>query len=258
MDFQKIILEKKEWVAKITLNEPEKRNPVGLDMRMELSRAFQIIAEEDTMKTVIITGAGKAFSSGGDIGSMGGVKPISGRKRLKTGQSYIKAMIDLEKPIIGAVNGVAAGAGVSTALGCDITIASENAKFILAFVRIGLVPDMGIFYLLPLRVGMARAKELMFTGDVIDAQEAMRIGMINKVVAHDKLEEEAFALADRLAKGPTQSHAMIKSAMNRWPNDLHTFLELESNMQAVAFTSEDFEEGRNAFLEKREPIFKGL
>jgi 2-(1,2-epoxy-1,2-dihydrophenyl)acetyl-CoA isomerase len=206
---------------------------------------------------VIMTGSGKAFSAGGDIRTMEGLTSVATRVRLKRGQRPIKAMIELEKPIIGAINGVAAGAGVSLALACDILIASEEAKFAMSFVKIGLIPDMGSYYLVPLRVGVARAKELMFTGDMIDAREAERIGLVNKVVSPEKLEEEVSSLASRLANGPSQAYAMIKAALNRWPASLESFFEMESSMQAVAFSSEDFDEGRRAFLEKRKPLFRG-
>jgi len=129
--------------------------------------------------------------------------------------------------------------------------------FVLPFTKLGLVPDWGQFYFLPLRVGIARAKELMFTGDMINAAEAERMGLVNRIVLGRKVVEEAMAFAERLAKGPSQSYAMIKAALNRWPASLESFLELESSMQAVAFSSNDFDEGRKAFLEKRKPEFSG-
>jgi 2-(1,2-epoxy-1,2-dihydrophenyl)acetyl-CoA isomerase len=138
-----------------------------------------------------------------------------------------------------------------------LVVASEDARFVLSFSKIGLVPDLGLFYTLPVRVGIAKAKELMFLGDVIDAREAERLGLVNRVVAADKLEEEVKALALRLANGPGQSYAMIKSALNHWPTDLDSLLEMEATMQAVAFSSRDFEEGRKSFLEKRKPVFSG-
>ena len=166
-------------------------------------------------------------------------------------------MLGLEKPIIGAINGVAAGAGVSIALACDLVVASEEARFAVSFSKIGLVPDLGLFYTLPLRIGVPKAKELMFLGDIIDAHEAERLGLVNRVVAADKLEEEVKTLALRLVNGPGQSYAMIKSALNHWPADLDSLLEMEAAMQAVAFSSQDFEEGRKAFLGKRKPVFRG-
>jgi len=257
MNFKTILFEQENHIAKITLNIPETRNALNLDMRVELLEVFRQISDDDSVKVVVMTGAGKAFSSGGDIRTMEGLTAIATRVRLKKGQRMIKAMLELEKPIIGAINGVAAGAGVSIALACDILIASEEARFALSFVSIGAIPDLGSYYFWPLRVGIARAKELMFTGDMIDAREAERIGLVNRVVPPEKLEEEVSSLATRLVVGPSQSYAMIKAALNRWPASLESFFEIESTMQAVAFSSEDFDEGRRAFLEKRKPVFHG-
>jgi 2-(1,2-epoxy-1,2-dihydrophenyl)acetyl-CoA isomerase len=185
------------------------------------------------------------------------VTPVAGRLRLKAGQRIIRAMVELEKPVIGAIHGVAAGAGVALALACDLLVAAENARISLGFVKIGLIPDWGTFFFLPMRVGMTRAKELLMTGDPIGAREAERIGLVNRVVPPGKLTEETLTWARRFARGPGQSYAMIKAALNRCPATLEALLEMESTMQAVAFNSQDFEEGRMAFLEKREPVFRG-
>lgn len=257
MNLKSILFEKVNHIAKITLNTPETRNALNFDMRVELLEIFNKIKEDNSAKVIIITGTGKTFCSGGDLRTMEGMTTVSTRLRIKRGGNLIKTMVKLEKPIIAAINGIAAGAGVHLALACDILISSDKAKFIESFVKIGLIPDMGGYYFLPLRVGVARAKELMFTGELIDAREAERIGLINRVVPHQKLEEEAFALATSLSKGPSQSYAMIKSALNLWPINLESILEIESAMQAVAFSSEDFNEGKKAFLEKRDPIFHG-
>ena len=257
MEHGKVIFEKENRIAKINLNIPETMNALSLDVRLELLDVFTGVRDDDSIRVVVLTGSGKAFCAGGDIRTMEGVTAVAGRLRLKEGQRLIKAMNELEKPIIAAINGVAAGAGLSIALASDILIASERAKFILSFVKVGLVPDWGEFYFLPLRVGIARAKELMFSGDDIDAKEAERIGLINKVVPHEKLEEEALSLATRLARGPSQAYAMIKSALNMWPASLGAFLELESAMQGIALSSQDADEGRSAFLEKRKPTFEG-
>ena len=257
MSFNTISIQKGDHIAKITLNLPETRNAVNLQMRAELVEVFREISDEDDIKAVVLTGAGKAFCSGGDLLSMEGLTAVSGRVRLKKGQRLIKTMFELEKPIVAAINGGAAGPGISIAMACDILIASEKAKFAFTFVKVGLVPDWGGFYLLPLRVGMTRAKELMLTGRSVDAFEAKRIGLVNRVVSHEKLEQEAFSWAKQFISGPSQSYAMIISALNKWPGSLDYFLEMESTMQAVAFSSRDFEEGRKAFLGKREPIFQG-
>lgn len=259
MDFKNIRYVQHNGIGTITLNRPEVKNTFDLETRGDILELIMKTRDDPEVRVLVLTGAGDAFSSGGNIQTMEGDEftAVGGRGRLKRAHRVIRAMLELEKPIIAAVNGVAAGAGVSAALACDITIASDRARFILSFVRIGLVPDLGNFYLLPLRVGVSRAKELMMTADVITAQEAERIGMVNRVVPHTQLKSEVYALAERLARGPAQSYAMIKSALNHWPSDLASLLEMESAMQAVAFASEDFREGRQAFLEKRKPVFQG-
>ena len=257
MNLKTILLEKKDGLARITLNRPRTRNALNLEMRVDLVEAFKDLQDDEAVRAVILTGAGTAFSSGGDIRTMEGLTPVPTRRRLKSAQQVIRAMVELEKPIIGAINGPAVGAGSSIALACDIVIASEAAKFAVSFVRIGAIPDLGAFYFWSLRVGASRAKELMWTGDFLDAREAERVGLVNRVVPPEKLEEEAAALARRLIQGPTQSYAMIKAALNHWPASLETFLEMESTMQAVAFASQDFDAGRKAFLEKKKPVFKG-
>jgi len=157
---------------------------------------------------------------------MEGIKAPAGRDRMKSVQEIVRLMTTLEKPIIAAVNGFATGAGLNIALACDIIIASENAKFRESFVMIGLIPDLGGFYSLPLRVGVPRAKELMFTGRLFDAREADAIGLVNKVVPHAELETEVMELARQLANGPSRVYAMIKSALNLWPMNFQAFLEL--------------------------------
>lgn len=259
MALKSILYKQDGPVARITLNQPGKKNPFDVNTRLEILEVLGRIRDDEAVKVLVLTGAGDAFSSGGDIRDMKGEEftPIGGRKRLKRAHRCIREMLALEKPIIAAVNGVAAGAGVSAALACDLVMASDKARFIMAFAKIGLVPDLGAFYLLPLRIGVGRAKQMMLTAEPVDAREAERIGLVNQVVPHDKLEEEAHALARRLAAGPSQSYAMIKSALNHWPAGLETLFEIESAMQAVAFSSDDFAEGRKAFMEKRKPVFKG-
>jgi 2-(1,2-epoxy-1,2-dihydrophenyl)acetyl-CoA isomerase len=257
MEYKTIILEKKDKIAKITLNIPDRLNALDLVMRAELKDAFIDIGRDPDVRVVLITGAGKAFCAGGDVGTMEGVTAPAARDRLKNVQKLILLMTELEKPIIAAVNGFATGAGLHIALAADILIASENAKFRESFAMIGLIPDLGGFYFLPLRVGVLKAKELMLTGRLFDAQEAESIGLVNKVVPHGELEKEVMDLAHALAQGPSRAYAMIKSALNLWPMSLQAFLELEANLQSVAFATRDFDEGRRAFLEKRKPIFTG-
>jgi 2-(1,2-epoxy-1,2-dihydrophenyl)acetyl-CoA isomerase len=259
MNFEHILFEKENDIARITLNVPKNKNPLTSKMRAELLESFSLVRDDISVKVVVMTGAGNAFCSGGDIRKMGGkhITPVPTRQDLINAKRLIQAMVELEKPIIAAVNGPAVGAGMNLALACDILIASENARLGQAFTNIGAIPDYGGHYFLPLRVGVSRAKELMFTGDIIDAQEADRLGLVNRVVPHEKLEEEVLRLANRLANGPGQAYALIKAALNRWPAALETVLEMEANMQAVAFSTQDFIEGRKAFLEKRKPVFFG-
>ena len=257
MRFETILLDKADGIARVTLNLPEKRNPLDLVMREELKDVFLGFQSDPEVRTVVITGAGKAFCAGGDISTMKNVTAPAGRDRLKNIQILVKAMVDLEKPIIAAVNGTAAGAGFHIALACDIIIASQNAKFAESFVKIGLIPDMGGFFLLPSRIGLHRAKELMLTGRMFDAKEAFEMGLLNKIVPPEDLEKEVMELARSFAQGPARAYAMIKSGLNRMPNSLSAMMEIEANMQAICFETVDFKEGMQAFLEKRTPKFTG-
>ncbi|MBW2180209.1 MAG: enoyl-CoA hydratase [Deltaproteobacteria bacterium] len=257
MGYKTIRVEKSDGIEKIILNIPEKLNALDLVMREELKEEFANIGTDEDVRVVVMTGAGKAFCSGGDIKTMGDVSTPKGRDRLKNVQKLIKLMVELEKPIISGVNGAATGAGFHMALASDIIIASEKAKFAESFVKIGLIPDMGGLYFLPLRVGVHKAKELMFTGRMILADEAASLGIVNKTVPHEQLDEEVMQLARSLAEGPGRSYAMIKSALNNFPASLQTMLEIEANLQAVSFSTKDFKEGYQAFVEKRKPVFTG-
>jgi 2-(1,2-epoxy-1,2-dihydrophenyl)acetyl-CoA isomerase len=232
-------------------------NALDLVMREELKAALIEAGGDPRVKVLILTGSGKAFCVGGDIGTMEGITAPAGRDRVKSVQKIVSLMVELEKPIIAGINGHAAGAGLHIALAADIVIAADTARFRESFIALGLVPDLGGFYFLPLRVGLARAKELMFTGRTVDANEAERIGLVNKVVPPSELERETDELARTLAEGPSRSYGMIKSALNLWPMHFQAFLEMEANLQSICFATRDFEEGRRAFLEKRRPSFTG-
>jgi 2-(1,2-epoxy-1,2-dihydrophenyl)acetyl-CoA isomerase len=257
VEYTTILTEKKDGILKITLNLPDKLNALDLVMREELKDAFLDARNDKSIKVVVVTGAGKAFCAGGDITTMQGIEPPAGRDRLKNVQQLVRLMVELEKPVIASVNGFATGAGLHIALACDMIIASEKAKFRESFVMIGLIPDMAGFYFLPQRIGLPRAKELMMTGRMLNAEEASSMGLVNRVVPHEELEKETMELAQQLAKGPGRAYAMIKSALNLWPASLQTLMEVEANLQAVAFATKDFDEGRQAFLDKREAKFTG-
>lgn len=258
MAYETLLVDKKDYVATVTFNRPKQFNALDLVMRAELKVALAELAVDKEVKVLILTGAGdKAFCAGGDITTMGSETAPSARDRLRSVGLLTKQMTDMEKPIIAAVNGVAVGAGMNIALAADMIIASETARFRETFANIGLIPDLGGFYTLSVRIGMPRAKELMMTARFIEAKEAVEIGLVNRVVPQDQLLTEANALAATLAKGPSRVYGMVKTALNLWPMNLQTYLEMEANMQAVAFATRDFDEGRRSFLEKRKPIFTG-
>lgn len=256
--YTRLLFEQEGTVLRVLLNMPAARNALDLEVRPELIEVFRKLNNDDSVKVVILAGVGDHFCGGSDVRSMQEIAgPMGARKRMKLGQRLIQNMVNLEKPIIAQVDGAAAGAGVSLALAADLIIASDRAKFFFSFVKVGLTPDWGQYYFLPLRIGMARAKELMFTGGPLGAEEAARMGMVNRVVPAEQLAQEAWAWAKSLAQGPSQAYALAKAALNCWPMGLNNFLELEASVQAVALNSQDFREGRDAFLEKRKPRFQG-
>ena len=258
-DFTTLLYELKESVLTITLNRPESYNALNEAMKKELNDAFREAEKDAGVRCVVLRGAGeKAFCSGQDL------KEHSGSKRsLKESleQSYnplIRKMRSIEKPVIGMINGVAAGAGLSIALACDMRIMADNAKLIEVFIRIGLVPDSGSHWFLPRLVGMAKAFEFAATGRDIDAAEAERVGLVNRAVPARDLEKTVMELAGRLAKAPTRSIGLIKRTLNRsLSSDLDALLDYEAVVQEIASNTEDHKEGVKAFLEKREAKFRG-
>ena len=254
--YEAINLTEDQGVWVVTLNRPEVRNALGLDMREELLDFFTIAKKNDEIKAIVLTGAGQAFSAGGDLKALQSVDLLSGRKRLQASHELIKSMLDLEKPIIAAVNGVAAGAGVSIALASDLIVAAKSSFFIQSFIKVGLVPDLGSIYFLPRLVGRHRALEMMLLGDKVSAEEMLNLGVINRVEEDDAVLEEALVIARKLADSPATAMGLTKRLTNRsiLP-DIDQSLELEGFAQAMSFESEDFKEGVSAFLEKRKPQF---
>lgn len=263
MTYKCLLLDVKDRVATLTLNRPERLNALGDTLREDLLDAILKCGDDDGVGAIVITGAGRGFCSGGDVKSMS--------ERDQAGQSTttaealgplrdrcILAMRDCPKPIIAAVNGAAAGAGMNLALACDIRIASATARFSQAFVKRGLPPDWGGSWFLPRVVGMAKACELIFTGDTIDAAEALRLGIVNSVAAPEALMDEAHALARRIAAGPPVALRLAKRAIYRnLECDLRAGLEFETFAQGVCKNTEDGKEGVKAFMEKRAPVFRG-
>ena len=272
MNYQNIIAEKKDSIMLITLNRPDKLNAIDATMLDELARALQDADEDDEVKAVVLTGAGRAFSSGADVTTVAAVvKPsmspvpaveLGRRVRLKPFAGFGDVALrlrNLDKPTIAAINGIAAGAGLSFALGCDIRIASEKAQFSLIFVRRGVVPDTGATYLLPRLVGTSKALELIFTGDMLDAVEAERIGLVNRVVPDESLMPLTKELASRIAEGPSVAIELMKRAVYQGleTNNFASQLAYEGWAQELCYETKDVEEGVRAFLEKRKPKFSG-
>lgn len=259
MDFQFIKLEVAEGVATLTLNRPEVYNALNDGITFELQNALKAIAKDDAIRVIVLTGSGKAFCSGQDLKAASGQEKRSFMQSLhKRYNPIISAMRAMPKPIICRLNGVAAGAGCSLALACDMIVASEEATLIEVFINIGLVPDSGSSYFLPRLVGMAKAFELCSMGSRVKAAEALQLGLINKVVSADQLDQAVKEYTDYFAQAPTKSIGLIKRMLNKsTTSTLEEMLEYEAYCQEIAGTSQDYKEGVTAFLEKRKPAFKG-
>jgi 2-(1,2-epoxy-1,2-dihydrophenyl)acetyl-CoA isomerase len=257
-EFENLVYDQSERVATITLNRPDAFNALTRDLNRELREALGRAGEDDSVRAVVLTGAGRAFSSGQDLRQMEEGDPAEVVKDTLN-NSYspmILAMRQLPKPIVGAINGVAAGAGMSLALATDIRIASDKASFMQAFSRVGLVPDAGSNYFLPRLVGLPRALELAWTARRVGAEEALQIGLVNSVVAADELAGAAQEMARRLAAGPALAIGLTKQAMVQAEgSSLAQILALEAELQSRCIVTDDFVEGVAAFLEKREPRF---
>ena len=259
MNYENILTENKNNVLVITLNRPENYNAFDEKMRMELLDALKSAERDKLVRAIVIRGAGeKAFSSGQDLKEYSIVKKSIREIIEKSYNPIIKLIRTIEKPIIGMINGVAAGAGFSIALACDMRIMSSSAKLIQAFVRIGLVADSGSHFFLPRLVGMARAFEYATTGREISAEEALQVGLVNKIFPINELENETLKIATQFAEGPTKAIGIIKRTLNKsLASDLETLLAYEAQMQELASKTEDHAEGVKAFLEKRKAIFLG-
>lgn len=262
MSFETILFEKKDGYAKITLNRPDVLNSFNEDMHIELRDALKDCQKSDDVRAILLTAAGRGFCAGQDLGDRAVSGDTGPRDLSQTIDKFYNPLIRLissiEKPIVCAVNGVAAGAGANIALACDIVYAAQSASFIQAFCKIGLVPDSGGTWSLPNLIGVARAKALAMLGDKISATQAEEWGMIWKCVDNDSLVETTEELCAHLAQQPTTGLGLIKRAINAAPtNTLDQQLDLERDLQKLAGFTDDYKEGVNAFLAKRKPSFTG-
>lgn len=260
MPYQTIIYEKEDNIALITLNRPDSLNALSSKLAQELEQVSDEIATDDSVRVVIITGAGRAFSAGADIKEIMSPGEASLGTRLAKGKplTFFNKIENLDKPVIGAINGLAIGGGCELALVCDLRIASTTAKFGFGEIKIGVIPAGGGTVRSPRLIGIAKAKEMLFFGDPIDAEEAYRLGLVNKVVPPESLLDEAKKWAKTLSQRPPLALKAVKSCVNvGMQMPLSAAIDFEAKEAAILINTEDRNEGMKAFLEKRQPVFKG-
>lgn len=263
MTYETVLYDTAGGVATITLNRPDALNALDATLTVELQKVIAEAAGDPAVRCVVITGAGRAFCSGADLAQLedaykAGEPPQLGEMLRERYHPVIAPIVTMEKPVVASVNGVAAGAGASLALACDFRIASEKAKFFQAFVKVGLVPDSGSTYFLPRLVGIAKATELALLGEIVGAEEALRIGLVTKVVPADDLAAETRSFAEGLASGPTHAYGLGKKALRFGAvHDLESAMDYEADLQSQAALTADHLEGVRAFIEKRDPKFEG-
>jgi 2-(1,2-epoxy-1,2-dihydrophenyl)acetyl-CoA isomerase len=259
MSSESVLVEDRGPVRIVTLNRPDKRNAIDIPVRLELAGAIEGAGQDDSIRAIVLTGAGAAFCSGGDITSMERMSPERAMERTQLAQRVIRAIWNAGKPVLAAVEGSAFGAGAALAAACDRVVAARDARFATTFTNVGLAGDMGTFASLPARVGIARARQMLMMPTPIDASTALEIGLVDAVVEPGTALSSALTDADRLAAGPTRAYGVIKlllaagSALS--PSEL---LDLEAEHQSQLFDSDDFAEGIAAFRAKRRPQFGSI
>lgn len=253
-----VTIEKQGAVAIVTLDRPETRNAITQDMRGQLYLGFEELALDHEVRAVILTGAGGAFCSGMDVGGMGRGGVVGSMDRMYTLNRIARAIQTLKKPTIAAVPGVCVGVGWSYALACDIVLAAEKARFAAIFRNIALAPDGGLVWHLRQHIGVQKAKELIFSGRIIGADEALSLGLVFEKTTDAGLMDRAMELAESFAAGPSVAMGLAKRQFDlAWNNGFEQYLDMEATMQPIASRTEDHEEGLLAFREKRKPVFKG-
>jgi len=255
--FETVTYEVRGNTAWLTLNRPEKLNAFNAQLNKDVQKAVKEASKDPNIRVIVLTGAGRAFCSGQDLEGVDEQTNLGDVLRTLYNPMVLE-IEKCEKPIIAAVNGVAAGAGMSLALACDFRIASDKASFLQAFIHVGLIPDAGNLYFLPRLVGHAKALELAVLGEKIPAEEALRLGLVTRLAPADYFLEETAAFAERLAAMPTKAIGLIKRNLKAsWHENLEEFLERDAQGQRIAGQTEDHREGVEAFLSKRKPVFRG-
>ncbi|MEM3617715.1 MAG: enoyl-CoA hydratase-related protein [Candidatus Bathyarchaeia archaeon] len=259
MEFKYIIYEKSEGIATITINRPEALNAFNAEVVSEILQALEDVMADESVRVVVLTGAGeKAFSAGADIKAMKGMNTLKARELSQMGEKLCSALENLEKPVIAAINGYALGGGLEVAMACDLRIASENARMGQTEINIGLIPGWGGTQRLTRLIGATKAKELIFTGKMIDAKTAEQLGLVNMVVPQDKFRETVHQFALELAQKAPVAIKVAKALINKGAEiSLDAAIVLEREGFSVVASTEDLQEGVSAFIEKRKPVFKG-
>lgn len=257
--YQTIRLDIQEGVATLSLNRPERKNALEQSMREEIAAVLALVRDTDNITALVLTGAGGAFCSGGDIRAMaaGQITAEAGRARIKAVHSWLRPLMEFERPVVTAVDGPAYGAGFGLALVGDFILATPQARFCASFMRVGLIPDGGLLYTLPRMIGLQRAKELFYSAREIDAATAREWGLVNEIVAQESLLHRARAIAGCLGNASASAFGLIKSALARsFESDLATMLEVEAAAQGIAFSSEYHRSAAQRFVQKRDPLFR--
>lgn len=248
-------VERREQVALVRLNRPKSRNALGPEIKAGLAAAIPALMADESVRCLVVTGVDDAFCSGGDLANMTDRSAPAVRRRMEASHAWARLLVTGETPVIAAVNGPAAGAGFSLAMLCDIVLVGESAYFQAGFPAVGAVPDLGLALTLPRAIGLARARELLLTNRRVDAAEAVALGIAARTCPPADLLPQALAMADAIARGPRPSLALTKRLLNQAYGPVERFFEQEGMAQAIAFGSEDFGEGVQAFLGKRKPAF---
>ncbi len=261
--YQCIKVEKRDKIATVTLNRPESLNAINDDLHRELVTIWLDLADDDEINAIVLTGAGKAFCAGGDVKGMASGKFLGGEGKMLLstpahGRRIIQNMLEVEQPIVGAINGDAIGLGANIALLCDVIVVAEKARLADTHVKVGIVAGDGGAVIWPLLIGPARAKEFLMRGNYVSGADAARMGLVNYATPQDEVMTRAYALAEELAQGPTWAIRWSKLCVNKWlKQQVNLILDASLAYEMVTFTTEDHREAARAFVEKRKPSFRG-